>query len=170
MTRRRRASGERSDGRTIRRAGSADLGLVQRISADAFLPYETTLGIVPLPVHEDYGPRIARGEVWLMEVRSEIVGLVVLEGAANHLLLYSLAVRPDRQGQGHGRALLDFAERHALEAGVREVRLYTNQRMERNIALYERCGYVQTGTRPHPRRAGHVVVDMAKRLPARPLR
>ena len=32
-------------------------------TAAAYAPYEATIGIVPLPVVEDYGPRIERGEV-----------------------------------------------------------------------------------------------------------
>ena len=148
----------------IRPACSADLDIVWTITADAYAPYEATIGIVPLPVVEDYGPRIERGEVWLLGEGDGIAGLIVLEEKPDHLLIYSIAVRPDRQGLGHGRALLDFADRRAREIGVPEVRIYTNQRMERNIALYRRSGFVVVGTRAHPTRAAHVVVDMAKTI------
>jgi hypothetical protein len=43
--------------------------------------------------------------------------------------------------------------------GVAEVRLYTNKRMERNIALYRRHGFIEVVTRPHPSRPGDVLVD-----------
>jgi len=88
----------------------------------------------------------------------------VIEEKPDHVLIYSIAVRPDRQGLGHGRVLLDFADRGARELGVSEVRLYTNRLMERNIAIYKRSGFAVTGTRSHSTRAGHVVVDMAKRI------
>ena len=114
---------------------------------------------------EDHGPRIARGEVWLLEVGKQAVGLIVLEQNSDHLFIFSVAVRPDSQGKGHGRALLRFAEEQAQATGIREVRLFTNRRMERNIALYERLGYSTTGVRPHPTHPGHFIVEMAKVLP-----
>jgi len=50
--------------RNIRRAGRADLAVVQQISADAYTPaYMAALGYIPKPAEEDYGPRIDRGEV-----------------------------------------------------------------------------------------------------------
>ena len=37
--------------------------------------------------------------------------------------------------------------------------------MEKNIALYRRHGYAETGTRPHPSQAGEVLVDMVRAVP-----
>ena len=37
--------------------------------------------------------------------------------------------------------------------------------MEKNIALYRRHGYVETGTGPHPSRVGEALVDMVRTLP-----
>jgi len=34
--------------------------------------------------------------------------------------------------------------------------------MEKNIALYQRHGYAEIGTRPHPSRVGEVLVDMVR--------
>jgi ribosomal protein S18 acetylase RimI-like enzyme len=150
--------------RRIRKAAEADLDVVRSITADAYLPYEATIGVVPIPALEDYRPRIARGEVWLLEGDDGIAGLIVLEEKLDHVLIYSVAVRPDLHGRGHGRRLLNFADQRAREIGMAEVRLYTNQRMVRNIEIYERSGFAVTGTRAHPTRAGHVVVDMAKRI------
>jgi len=148
----------------IRLADLADCDLVQRITAEAYRRYEHEIGIVPLPAREDHRPRIERGEVWLLEVRGECVGLAVLENTPDHLLLYSIAVRPDRQGEGHGLRLLAFADERAAEQGLAEVRLYTNALMQRNIAIYRRWGFVEIGRRSHPSREGHHVVDMAKRV------
>ena len=44
---------------------------------------------------------------------------------------------------GSGRALLEFAEQQAAERGVRELRLYTHERMTENIELYERLGWTE---------------------------
>ncbi|TIT50241.1 MAG: GNAT family N-acetyltransferase, partial [Mesorhizobium sp.] len=46
--------------------------------------------------------------------------------------------------------------------GLPEVRLYTNAKMERNIALYKEYGFHETGRRPNPYRPGWTIVDMAK--------
>ena len=150
---------------SIRRADAADVEAVQRISADAYVPaYQTVIGAVPKPAFEDYAPRIERGEAWVLEVDGKPVGVVILEEKLDHLLVYSIAVSPDKQRQGHGTALLHLADQRAVAIGVREVRLYTNRRMTRNITLYRRCGFVEVGTRPHPSRAGEVLVDMVRTL------
>lgn len=83
------------------------------------------------------------------------------------MLVYSIAVRPTEQGQGHGRTLLDFADQRAAALGAAEIRLYTNARMAKNIALYRRHGYVAAGTRAHPSRAGEILVDMVLSVPSR---
>ena len=152
--------------RKIRRADQSDLAVVQGISADAYIAaYVPMLGYIPLPAEEDYVPRIERGEVWLLACGDSDIGVAVLEERRDHLLVYSIAVRPTEQGSGHGRALLDFADQRAAALGLTVIRLYTNMRMEKNIALYRRHGYVETGTRPHPSRVGEVLVDMERVVP-----
>jgi ribosomal protein S18 acetylase RimI-like enzyme len=123
----------------IRRAAPGDADTVQRISADAYIPaYMAVLGTIPKPATEDYGPRIERGEVWILEIEGEPTGIAVLEGNTDHLLIYSIVVRPEAQRKGYGKALLDFADKRAIELGLCEVRLYTNEQMERNLRLYRR--------------------------------
>jgi ribosomal protein S18 acetylase RimI-like enzyme len=149
----------------IRQADPSDVELVQRISADAYIPaYMAVLGTIPKPATEDYGPRIERGEVWTLEVEDEPIGIAVLEVNPDDLLIYSIAVKPDAQRKGYGRVLLDFADSRAIELGLHKVRLYTNERMERNLALYRRHGFVQVGKRPHLSRPGQVLVDMVRKL------
>src|SRR6185369_870358 len=92
------------------------------------------------------------------------IATLVLEPHDDHLLVYSIAVRPEHQGQGHARRLLAFAEEQARSTGCAELRLYTNDRMERNLALYKSCGFTESGRRPHPTRAGMTLVDLCKPL------
>ena len=146
----------------MRLARPDDLSAVVALTMDAYAPYTALLGAPPIPVTEDYAPRVARGEVWLLEEDSELAGLIVLERHADHAMIFSVAVAPAFQGKKLGIALLDFAEDQARLWGLPEVRLYTNSRMERNIALYSAYGYRETGRRPNPRRPGWIVVDMAK--------
>jgi ribosomal protein S18 acetylase RimI-like enzyme len=149
----------------MRRADAVDKEAVQRISADAYIPaYMAVLGTIPKPATEDYGARIEKGQVWILEVEGEPTGVAVLEENADPLTIYSIAVKPDAQRQGDGTSLLDFADRRAIELGLHQVRLYTNERMERNLRLYRRHGFVKVGTRPQPSRPGQVLVDMVRKL------
>lgn len=149
-----------------RLAGAPDLDAVARLTGEAYAPYTLLLGSPPLPVTEDYAPRIAAGQVWLLEQAGQPagqpLGLLVLERHPDHAVIYSVAVAPGWQGRRLGSTLLRFAEAKAREWGVPEMRLYTNARMERNIAIYEAAGYRETACRPHPLQPGFTVVDMAK--------
>src|SRR5882762_6885843 len=130
----------------MRRASFDDVDTVQRISADAYIPaYMAVLGAVPKPAIENYAPYIEKGEVWILQVEGEPIAIAVLKENDDHLLIYSVAVKPDAQRKGDGRALLDLADQRAIELGLHEVRLYTNERMERNLTLYGRHGFVQVG-------------------------
>src|SRR6516225_4317094 len=98
----------------FRRADPVDKEAIQRISADAYVPaYMTILGTIPKPATEDYGPRIEKGQVWILEVEGEPTGVVVLDECADHLLVSSIAVQADAHRTGDGTALLDFAEQRA---------------------------------------------------------
>ncbi|CDX38830.1 GCN5-like N-acetyltransferase [Mesorhizobium plurifarium] len=145
-----------------RQANDTDLAAVVSLTQVAYHPYTATLGGPPIPVTEDYTPRIERGEVWLLEEGSELAGLIVLERHPDHAMIFSVAVAPAFQGKKLGIKLLNFADQQARSWGVPEVRLYTNSRMERNIALYSAFGYRETGRRANPYRPGWTVVDMAK--------
>lgn len=154
----------------VRVARLSEAGVVQEVSAAAYIPvYQPIIGAVPKPAREDYTSRIERGEVWVLETGSSLAGVVVLEPAADHLMLYSVAVHPRHQGQGYGRLLIAFAERRAAAIRLPEVRLYTTTLMEQNLAFYRSCGYSEVGIRPHPTRAGAVIVDMVKSVRERTL-
>lgn len=150
--------------RSFRLAGADDLGRVQALTKAAYASYTVLLGSPPLPVTEDYRPRIEAGQVHLADLAGTVVGLLVLERHPDHAMVYSVAVLPDRQGAGHGLALLRLAESEARSWSVPAVHLYTNARMERNIALYEALGFQETGRRTHPMRPGFTIVDMIKPL------
>jgi ribosomal protein S18 acetylase RimI-like enzyme len=111
---------------------------------------------------DDYATLIADGAVSVIEeAGGEIAALIVLIPRPDHLLLDNIAVRPDRQGKGFGRALIEHAERETKRLRFREIRLYTHEKMTENIALYERIGFVETG-RGHD--AGYDRVFMTKTI------
>jgi GNAT superfamily N-acetyltransferase len=93
----------------------------------------------------DYSAVLEHSRVWVLESGGAIVGALVTEDRADHLLLETVAVAPGAQGKGYGRLLLERAECDALELGLTEVRLYTNEAMTENLSYYPRHGYRETG-------------------------
>jgi len=96
---------------------------------------------------DDYAARIDHGQVDVVVTGTELVGLIVLVAHDDHLLIDNVAVDPDFQGRGAGRALLSHAEKVAATHGLFELRLYTNAAMTENLELYPRLGYRETGRR-----------------------
>ena len=61
--------------------------------------------------------------------------------------IWTIGVRPDRQGAGLGRQLLRWGVAHLRELGVETVTLSVNGRNPRALGLYESEGFVRTSTR-----------------------
>jgi GNAT superfamily N-acetyltransferase len=152
----------------LRLAEARDLSAVEELTRRAYAHYRPLLGRDASPVTEDYRPRIQAGQVWLAEVESVPIGLIVLEERGERLLIYSVAVDPERQHGGLGRRLLDFAETTARARGKTALSLYTNARWQRNIEIYLRYGFVEIGRREVAGRPGVIAVDMEKRVAATP--
>lgn len=95
----------------------------------------------------DYVEKVAQGQVSVAEDAGAVVGLIVLVPEPDHLLVENVAVDPERQGEGIGRALLAFAEDVAREAGTPTLCLYTHVLMTENRALYAHLGYEETHRR-----------------------
>jgi ribosomal protein S18 acetylase RimI-like enzyme len=149
----------------IRLALPSEAEFVRTLSSDAYVPaYVPLFGRAPTPAVEDYAPRIARGEVWILEIDNDPAAVLALEKFADHLLVYSIAVRPACQGRGLAARLLAFADEQARLGGLAEIRLYTNEKMLRNQEIYRRAGYRDIGRRPHPSQPGLMLIDMAKSL------
>ncbi|PWC29947.1 GNAT family N-acetyltransferase [Teichococcus aestuarii] len=110
----------------------------------AYAAYLPVIGRRPAPMDDDYAARIAAGQAWVLEAEDGgLAGLLVLEVAGSHLWLENVAVDPARQRAGLGRALMRFVGGEALRRGLPEVRLLTNERMERNLAFYARLGFAE---------------------------
>ena len=126
----------------IRPADAADLPAVQRIVNNAYTKYIARIGKPPGPMNDDYAALIRAHQVWVMG--TPIMGAIVLLPEPDHLLLDNVAVDPAAQGQGVGRALIEFAEAEARRRGFGELRLYTHETRVENIALYARTGWAET--------------------------
>jgi ribosomal protein S18 acetylase RimI-like enzyme len=128
----------------IRLATPGDLAAVEAIVQAAYAPYVPLIGQKPGPMLDDYAALIAKGFVHVLVAGIEVAGILVLLPDDGAMLLDNVAVHPDRHGRGYGRALIAFAERIARKRGFKAIRLYTNEAMTENIALYGRLGFVET--------------------------
>ncbi|HJS86500.1 MAG TPA: GNAT family N-acetyltransferase [Acetobacteraceae bacterium] len=128
----------------IRLARPEDRPAIEEIVQGAYATYVPRIGHKPGPMLDDYAARIRAKQVHVLESEGVMLGILVLIPQERSMLLDNIAVRPDAQGLGHGRRLLEFAERAALDAGYEAIRLYTNEAMVENIALYSRIGFVAT--------------------------
>ena len=98
------------------------------------------------PEHADL---IAREVVYVLRESADALpyGVIVLHVESGGLFVENVAVDPGQQHHGYGRQLMTFAEERARELGLPEIRLYTHERMIRNIALYTRLGYEEVERR-----------------------
>ena len=87
---------------------------------------------------EELQAEIEDGEGWVARVGARLVGVIRCRETDELLLIGRIAIAPDLQGSGIGRALLEAAEQHSRAP---EAELFTGSLSEANIRLYERCGY-----------------------------
>jgi ribosomal protein S18 acetylase RimI-like enzyme len=128
----------------LRPAARDDLAAVQEIVRAAYTRYIARIGREPGPMLDDYAALIGEGRVHVAERNGIVQGVLVLIPQEDSMLLDNVAVAPEAQGSGLGRMMLEFAERAAIEAGYPGIRLYTNEAMTENVALYARNGYAET--------------------------
>lgn len=125
-------------------ATAQDRPAVEAVVKAAYSRYVPRIGREPGPMLDDYGALIREGRVHVVDRGGAVTGVLVLIPGKDAMLLDNVAVAPDAQGTGVGRAMLEFAEKAAMEAGYGTVRLYTNEAMTENIRLYSRIGYSET--------------------------
>jgi GNAT superfamily N-acetyltransferase len=132
------------DEASIRRGITADLPAIGQLISDAYTKYIQRIGRPPAPMTADYAAALEHSRVWVLVSHDAVVGALVTEDRADHLLLETVAVAPAAQGHGYGALLLARAERDAEELGLPEIRLYTNEAMTENLTFYPRHGYQET--------------------------
>ena len=109
------------------------------------------------PKREDLLEDIELQELWKLEDKNSIIGLIVLtenEDTEYHnvkwltknkknLYIHRLAVDPNFQGKGYAQKLMDFAEKYARKNGYNSIRLDTFSENKRNLQFYEQRNYVK---------------------------
>ena len=144
----------------LRRATAADLPAIKAIIGAAYAKYLTRMDKRPAPMFRDYGPSVEDGTTWV--AGSPVMAVLTLYPREDHLLVENIAIHPDAQGRGLGRALLGFAEQEAARRGFTRMALVTHEAMTENQAIYGRLGYTEVDRRAED---GYRRIYMEKPLP-----
>jgi ribosomal protein S18 acetylase RimI-like enzyme len=147
--------------RVLRRAVVGDIAAIEAMQIAAYDANRALLGVTPLPLLADYAEIFATFEIWVDVTSGAIDGALILQPRPEGLLIWSVAVAPQARSLRVGNALLAKAEEVARAQGIAALVLYTGQPLVKNIAWYERHGYVITRTEHRPDRA---IVHMKKQL------
>ena len=106
---------------------------------------------------------------WVYEVDGEIIGYTVISIADGESHILNLCVRPESQGQGVGKLLLDGVMETAKRLGVTQVLLEVRPSNTAALNLYHAYGFNQLGRRHnyYPAHKGREdALILAKNLPA----
>ena len=132
----------------IRQGRATDEPAVRHCAELAFARYVPRIGRMPAPMLADFRAQIASGDLFVaVGDDGQVAGYIVFYAEGDHVMLESVAVMPAMTGRGIGAALIGFCENDARQQGFVAVRLYTNEAMTENLALYPKLGYVETGRR-----------------------
>ena len=129
----------------IRPGRAADVECLRAIARAAYAPYVPLIGSEPPPMLQEFAADAADGALWV--AGEPVAGYVVARPKGTDWLLENVAVAPEAQGTGLGRALIAFAEAEGRRRDFAKIILYTNVHMTANLSLYPALGYAETGRR-----------------------
>ncbi len=154
---------------TVRRAPADFAGWpeVCALILDAFAymqgridPPSSALRMTAASIAED----AAAGALLLAECGSALVGCVFVRPKGDALYIAKLAVRPDMQARGIGRALIAAARDEARAHGLAELELETRIELTENHAAFARLGFVKIAETAHSGFARPTSITMRARL------
>ncbi len=156
----------RPDQRVVgpRRATLADVGVLNRIFSDAFTDRYRRDGLVGVRVPQ-LNPKIwsyaledaGEGAMLWLDEDDDIVAFNIAHHSGVEGWMGPLAVRPDRQGLGLGKAVVETAIDWLRDQGVRTLGLETMPRTVENIGFYSRLGFTP----------GHLTVTLTGEIGSR---
>jgi GNAT superfamily N-acetyltransferase len=138
---------------TIRRGTDADADGFIRLIGNAWAEYPNCILDVDAEVPElralaTHFEKVG-GALWAAESEGELVGMVATRPLRDDDRAWEIGrmyVAKSARGSGLAHALLDGAERHAVEHGARRMILWTDTRFEAAHRFYEKRGYVRAGS------------------------
>lgn len=127
------------DGPRIRRMTEADLPAVQRTDAASFDPlWQNALETIRRAFDQALYATVIESE-------QGILGYQLSTGGGQRAHLARLAVHPEAQGKGAGRALLSDLFRYITYAGISRLSVNTQSDNQASLNLYQSMGFVRTG-------------------------
>jgi GNAT superfamily N-acetyltransferase len=129
--------------RTSRGEDSPGLQEIERLAGEQFraVGLDTVADNEPASVDE-LSEYAAQGRSWVaVDAADQPVGFVLVDEVDGNAHVQELNVRPDHQGQGVGRALLDRVRVWATETGRSAISLMTFAEVPWNRPHYERLGF-----------------------------
>lgn len=124
------------------RISPEDAGEVLTIQRAAFVSEAVIYGSADMPpltqTLDEVRAELVDANGWVARVDNRLVGAICVSETDDLLLIGRIAIAPDMQGSGIGRALLEAAER---DSKAPESELFTGSLSEANVRLYESCGY-----------------------------
>ncbi|MEO1066108.1 MAG: GNAT family N-acetyltransferase [Pseudomonadota bacterium] len=125
----------------MRRATKHDIEKIRRCAEIAYRPYIPRMGRKPAPMVADFEKLIDEGTLSVCDADGVLAGFIVFYLRNDHLHIENVAVDTALQGKGIGKALIGYAESEAVNAGIKTIELYTNEKMTENLAFYPKLGY-----------------------------
>lgn len=147
-------------------AGPERAAEVRELMFAAFREYDGVLTVPSSAMSEtleDTAGHIAAGGAVLATCEGRLVGSGRFEMRDDHVYIGRLSVLPEFRGRGIGALMMTALEQRGASLGAPEARIGVRTLLPKNVALYERLGYVVTDTYKHPR-GEEIIVDMAKKL------
>ncbi len=129
----------------LRPARPEEAEAVRALVRAAYALYVPLMDREPAPMVADYAALIAEGRVTVACEGEAMRGILVCYPRRDHLHVENVAVAPDAQGLGVGRALMARSEEVARSLGLSAIELYTNAVMTENFPFYAALGYDRLG-------------------------
>ncbi len=80
-------------------------------------------------------------EIFVVYLKSEKVGLVVLSNQNDEFEIKNIAVKPEFQGKGIGRSLIEKIKTRVKELGAQAFTVGTGNSSLGQLEFYQRCGF-----------------------------
>ena len=128
----------------IRPATVDDASGLQQCMKLAYAGYQERMEGRQLPPMElDYRAEISEYPTWVAEYNDNIVGGLTMIFKPDDATIANVAVHPDFQGQGLGKALMNFSDAQAKQRNYSQSRLATHILLSENVSLYRYLGWVE---------------------------
>ncbi|WP_187631961.1 GNAT family N-acetyltransferase [Hymenobacter lutimineralis] len=102
------------------------------------------------PAEELVHSYIQESQVYLAESGNTVVGICVVQPQTHvRAEIRNLAVAPNCQGRGVGKALLKYAEEQAQQQGICTLRVCTGNSSLGPLALYQKSGFAMVDLQLH---------------------